>query len=224
MLVTSRTIASESRSFCSSDLPGQSFTMTCGICLLSRLRSEILLVSDRLHPGHRRPIDGLLNGDVGHGLMRRRTVPVLVLSRTPEDVPRMKLQLRTAVDLGPADAFCHDQGLPGWMGVPNGACSRFEMHDRAADAGWLWPLKLARDRCLASEKIGGSFHRLHVVFACNFHSRTPFRCSGRGDGDQCPQKRRDDGQVPSVDVRLPAHGPRVHRLRVKKAVILSNGI
>src|SRR3982750_2445287 len=126
MLVTSRTMASDSRRFCSADLPGQLFTMTCGICLLSGLSSEILLVSDRLHPGHRRPIDGLLNGDVGHGLMRRRTVPVFVLSRTPEDVPRVKLPLRTALDLGPADAFRHDQGLPGWMSVPNGACSRFE--------------------------------------------------------------------------------------------------
>src|SRR3954462_12400910 len=98
MLVTSRTIASESRSFCSSDLPGQSFTMTCGICLLGALSSEILLVSDRLHPRHRRPIDGLLNGDVGHGFVRRRTVPVLMLSRTPEDVSCMKLQLGTALD------------------------------------------------------------------------------------------------------------------------------
>src|SRR4051794_2248118 len=143
-------------------------------------RRQILLVRDRLHPGHRRPIDGLLNGDVGHGLIRRRTVPVLVLSRTPEDVARVELQLRTALDLGPADAFRDDQGLPGWMGVPNGACPWLEIDDRAADAGWLGPLKLARYGRLAGEKIGWSFHPLHVGFARNFHSRTPKRgCAWR---------------------------------------------
>src|SRR6476469_9269067 len=133
MLVTSRTMASDSRRFCLADLPGQSFTMTCGISQSPDWR-EIFLVRHLLHPGHRRPVHGLLDGDVGHGLMRRRTVPVLVLGRTPEDVARMELQLRTALDLGPANAVGYDQRLSGRMGVPRCSRPRFEVDNRSAHA------------------------------------------------------------------------------------------
>src|SRR5947209_1439333 len=111
MSVISWTIASESRSFCSSDLPGQSFTMTCGICLLCRFSSEILLVRDMLHPSHRRPVQRLLDGNVRHCSGVGRTVPVFVVRRTPDDVARTDFDPLLTFALGPASAESHDQRL-----------------------------------------------------------------------------------------------------------------
>ena len=126
--------------------------------------------------------------------------------------------------LGPADTFGHNQRLAGGMRVPGCSRARFEMDDRSAHARWLWPLKLARNGRLACEVLGWSVDRLHVGLACNIHSRTPMSGGGGDGGDHCPEERRDDRQVPNADVRLRANRPRPHRLRVKKAVILSNGI
>src|SRR3954452_12987039 len=54
-------------------------------------RRQILLVRHLLHPGHRRPVDGLLDGDVGHRFVLRCSVPVLVLGRPPDDAASVKL-------------------------------------------------------------------------------------------------------------------------------------
>src|SRR5215208_2335174 len=112
---------------------------------------QILLVGDVLHPRHRRAVQRFLNRDVGHRGGRRGAVPMLVLGRAPENVAGREFLDRTALDLGPADAFSDDQGLPKRMRVPSRACPRLEVHDRTADAGRVLPLELASDGDCAGE-------------------------------------------------------------------------
>src|SRR4051794_7333835 len=126
MLVTSRTIASDNLRFCSSDLPGQSFTMTCGTGSLLCRPGEILLVGDVLEPGYRRPVQRLLDVDVGHRIRRRRAVPVLLVGRAQKQVARIEFEDRASLHLCPADAIRDDQGLAKRMLVPGGAGARLE--------------------------------------------------------------------------------------------------
>src|SRR3954453_23154378 len=128
MSVTLRTIASDRRSFCSSDLPGQSFTMTCGICLRSRFSSEILLVRDMLHPSHRRAVQRLLDRDVRH---RRRVcgaMPVFVVRGTPDDIACPEFDPLIPFALRPAGAGYHDQRLTERVRVPGGPRARLEAY------------------------------------------------------------------------------------------------
>src|SRR5215204_979281 len=139
---------------------------------VSQRTGEIFLIGHLLHPSHGRAVDGLLDGNVGHSLMRRRAMPVPVFCRAPKNVARVELQFRTAINLRPADTFGHDQRLSRWMRVPRRARSRFEVDDCSAYAGWLGPLKLAGDCRPSCEILGWSINRLHVGLACNIHSRT----------------------------------------------------
>lgn len=75
---------------------------------------------------------------------------MLVFCRAPKNVARVNLQLRTALDLGPADAFGHDQRLTGGMRMPRCSRARCKMDDRSAQPRGLWPLKLARNGRLAA--------------------------------------------------------------------------
>ena len=99
--------------------------MIC-LCFGGRRVGEILFVGDLLHPGDGRAVLAFLDGDVGHGFVRGRAVPVLVLGGAPQDVAGVEFQLRSALDLGPADAFGDDQGLAQRMDVPGGACAGVE--------------------------------------------------------------------------------------------------
>src|SRR5260221_709682 len=121
MLVTSLTIASDRRLFCSSDFPGQSFTMTWGIDLVLRRYSEIFFVGDLLHPGDVLAVERLLDRNVRHRFARRRAVPVLLVGRAPQHVTGVELEDWAALHLRPADAFGDDQGLAERMRVPGSA-------------------------------------------------------------------------------------------------------
>src|SRR3712207_283417 len=98
------------------------------VCTLLLLRSRVggplpavLLVADRLHPGDRRAVQLLLDGDLAHGRGRRGAVPVLLARREPDHVTRADLPDRPALALGPAASGGDDQGLAERMGVPGGA-------------------------------------------------------------------------------------------------------
>ena len=47
--------------------------------------SKVFFVGHMLHPSDRRAVLALLEGDVGHGLVRRGAVPMLLLGRAPEE-------------------------------------------------------------------------------------------------------------------------------------------
>src|SRR6185503_6298554 len=85
--MTSSVIAFARRRFCCSDLPGHSFTMTCGIVS----PSSVLFVGDVFEPIDGFPIQLFLHGDVRHRRRRRRAVPVFFVRRKPDDVPRSNL-------------------------------------------------------------------------------------------------------------------------------------
>src|SRR5437764_13932340 len=118
--MTSSVIACASRRFCCSDLPGHSFTMTCGMVS----PSSVLLVRDVFEPVDRLAVELLLDGDVRHRRGRGRAVPVLFARRKPHDITRANLFNRSAPALDAAGPGCHDQCLTQWMGVPGGSCAR----------------------------------------------------------------------------------------------------
>ena len=81
----------------------------------------------------------------------------------------MELQLRPALDLGPADAFGDDQGLAERMDVPGGAGSGLEVDDGAADARGRLALELAADGDAAGELFGRTLDGGLVGLAGDFH-------------------------------------------------------
>src|SRR5436853_548256 len=157
-------MASDSACFCADVLPRQGFTITCGTASVLAERSKVLLVGDLLHPRHRRTVDRLLDGDVSHGLTRRRAMPMPVCRRAPQDVARVELKLRSAFHLRPADALRYDQSLARWMRVPCSARTRFEVDNRASHPRWVGSLELACD----SHPTGEVFRRSLDPFQLRF--------------------------------------------------------
>src|SRR5437763_10426114 len=98
--MTSSVIASASRRFCCSDLPGHSFTITCGMAS----PSSVLLVSDVFEPIHGFAIELLLHSDVGHRCGWRRAVPVLFAGGEPHDITGANLFNGSAPALDAAGA------------------------------------------------------------------------------------------------------------------------
>src|SRR5437667_7026751 len=80
--ITSSVIAWASRRFCCSDLPGHSFTITCGMAS----PSPVLVVGHVFQPLDGLAIELFLHGDMRHCGGRRRAVPVLFTRRKPHDV------------------------------------------------------------------------------------------------------------------------------------------
>src|SRR3954454_10156411 len=75
------------------------------------LLATILFVANLLQPVDVLTVDGLLDGDVGHGGGGRRAVPVLDARRKPDHVARPDLLLRATPLLHPAEAQRDDEGL-----------------------------------------------------------------------------------------------------------------
>src|SRR5436309_4475299 len=86
----------------------------------------VLIVSDVLHPLDHLAVELLLDGDVGHGRGRRRSVPVLLARREPDDVARPDLLDRAAPALHPAAPGRHDERLAERVSVPRRPCARLE--------------------------------------------------------------------------------------------------
>src|SRR4051794_20974156 len=93
--------------------------------------AEILLVGYRFHPLDVLAVQRFLDGDMRHRRGGGGAMPMLVLPRAPDHVPGADFDLLFAFTLSPAAPGSHDQGLPEWMRMPVGACTRFEC-DRSA--------------------------------------------------------------------------------------------
>src|SRR5262249_58018303 len=78
----------------------------------------VLGVADVLEPFDRLAVERLLDGDVGHGGVRRGAVPVLLAGRKPDDVARPDLLDRAALALRPAQPEGAHQGLTEPVDLP----------------------------------------------------------------------------------------------------------
>src|SRR3954462_10971989 len=114
--MTSSVIACARRRFCCSDLPGHSFTITCGMASAS----SVLLVRDVVEPIHGLAIELLLHGDVRHRGRGQRAVPVLFARGEPHDVAGANLFNGCTPALEESGPRCHDHRLAEGMGVPRG--------------------------------------------------------------------------------------------------------
>src|SRR3954453_7420005 len=97
-------------------------------------RGAVLLVRDVLAPGDRAAaLVVLLHGDVGHEAVGRGAVPVVLAGL--EDHPAAGLDLfdRTAFALAAADALGDEDGLSVRVGVPGGARTGREVHERGGE-------------------------------------------------------------------------------------------
>src|SRR5258707_656957 len=127
--MTSRTMASVSRAFCFSDLPGQSLTITCGIASSSSVSiraGHVLLVGHFLHPIDRLAVQPLLYRDVRHGCCRGRAVPVLLTGLEPDHVSRPNAFDRPAPALSHPIPRCHEKRLSERVGVPGRPSARLK--------------------------------------------------------------------------------------------------
>src|SRR4051794_28919708 len=151
--MTSSVIACASRRFCCSDLPGHSFTITCGMAS----PSSVLLVGDVFEPVDGLAVELLLDGDVGHRRRGRRAVPVLFAGGEPHDVTGANLFNGSAPALDAAGPGGHDQRLAERMGMPRGACAWLECNGRTRSSGGSGGLKQRIDTDGACKPVTGSF-------------------------------------------------------------------
>src|SRR5438093_2944212 len=168
-----------SRTFCCSDLPGQSLTTTCGMaapCLFPARAGPVLFVGHVFHPLDRLAIELFLNGDVRHRRVRRRAVPVFLAGFNPHDIARPDFFDGAARELHASETRRDDQRLAEGMRVPGGAGRRLECHDRPGDSRGRAPLERRIDSHRPGEPLGWSFAgRLRTAF-CDVHVRVPFFC------------------------------------------------
>jgi hypothetical protein len=73
-------------------------------CDPTAYESAILFICDVLHPLDRLSVEGLLNGDVGHGCRGRPAVPVLFSGREPDHIAWADFLDGAALSLRPPDA------------------------------------------------------------------------------------------------------------------------
>src|SRR5436190_8665295 len=92
--------------------------------VLGRAASQVLLVGHLFHPRDVRAVERLLDGDMGHGGSRRRTVPVPPIGGAQQDVAFSEFLDWTILHLGPAHTSDNDERLSKWMRVPGRARSR----------------------------------------------------------------------------------------------------
>ena len=76
-----------------------------------------------------------------HAGCRRRTVPVFLSRRAPDDIARSHLHDGSAGALHEAATAGDDEHLPERMGVPRASRTRLERDDGSAKPGW-------RGRCV----------------------------------------------------------------------------
>src|SRR3982750_2331658 len=168
--MTSSVIACASRRFCCSDLPGHSFTITCGM----PSPSSVLLVGDVFEPIDGLAIELLLHGDVRHRRGRRRAVPVLFARGEPHHVAGANLFNGSAPALDAAEPGCHDQRLAERMGVPGGARAWLECHGRTRSSGGRGGLKQRIDTDRAGKPVTGSLLGRLRTCSSNLHGELPF--------------------------------------------------
>jgi hypothetical protein len=86
----------------------------------------VVRVADRLQPGRGAAVERFLHRDVGHRVVRRGAVPVLLAGRDPHRIAGADLLHRFALALHPADAGDDVERLPQRMGVPIGTRAGLE--------------------------------------------------------------------------------------------------
>jgi len=112
-----------------------------------------------LHPGDGAAVDPFLDGDVAHGGVRRRPVPVLLAGRASDDLAGADFLNRAAFALHPAAAEGDDQRLSGRMGVSGGADARLEGDMATAGRAGVFRGKERIDADCPREPLGRALHR-----------------------------------------------------------------
>lgn len=82
------------------------------------LPGVILLIAYLFHPRHTFAVQPFAYGEMRHGGIRGRAVPVLDVGRTQHHVPLPDDLYRASPFLGQPDAECNEQGLAQRVGVP----------------------------------------------------------------------------------------------------------
>src|SRR5207253_4611221 len=105
------------------------------------LSFAVLFVAHLFHPVDDLAIERFLNGDVCHCRGWRGAMPMFLVRRKRDDIPRTDFFDRATLALRSTAARCHDQGLPQRMRVPRGASTGLKRHTRPGRAGWSFCLE-----------------------------------------------------------------------------------
>src|ERR1700683_245094 len=97
-----------------------------------RASRPVLFAADLFHPIDGASVQRLLDGDMRHRGRRRRTVPMLLTGRKPDNIARPDFLPRAAPTLHPSEPGGDNQRLAERMRMPGGAGSRLECN--ACDA------------------------------------------------------------------------------------------
>src|SRR5438034_5789412 len=151
-------------------------------------RPEVLGVPDVFAPLALGPLGWRLpDGQVGHELVRRRTVPVPLAGRRLDCVARPNLDDLAASRLDSAKAFGDVQGLAHRMGMPCVACPRREADDAHTHARGLLAAHDHVDPGVAREDVGRSL--ASGPKSLDFHLTSP--TTGIAfDTDACEEPRQ----------------------------------
>ena len=117
------------------------------------LSAPVLIVADLFHPVDDFSIELLLNGNVGHGGSRGRTMPMFLSRGEPDHVAGTNLLDGSAFALNPSAASHDNESLTERMGMPCGPRAGFEGYAGTLDERRIGCLKKRIDPHNASEPV-----------------------------------------------------------------------
>ena len=129
------------------------------------LPGVILLIADLFHPRHAFAVQPFTYGEMRHGGIRGRAVPVLDVGRTQHHVPLPDDLYRASPFLGQPDAGRNEQGLAQRVGMPFGARTRLKGDVGTVDALWCLCFKSRINADIACKILtkGGNLPESQVV-------------------------------------------------------------
>src|SRR3954447_1985953 len=117
----------------------------------------VLVVGHVLAPGHRAPgLVELLHRDVGHEAVRCGAVPVVLATLEEDAVAGADRLDGAALALAEADALGDEDRLAVRVGVPGGAGTGREVHERGGERGGTGGRGDGVDVDVAGEPVGGT--------------------------------------------------------------------
>ena len=114
----------------------------------------VVFVRYLFQPFGHTPVQGLLDGDVGHTVTHCRPMPVFFARRYPDGIASLNDLRRFVSKPDKAKTANHVQCLPQWVCMPCCACTGFKRHIQSPNSRWFRSLD---DRVLpyiASKPIG----------------------------------------------------------------------
>jgi len=101
----------------------------------------VLFIADFFQPGHWTAIERFRYGDMCHGIVGSRAVPMFDVHRDPDNIALIHFFNLSAPFLKPTPALGNDERLTQWVRMPGSTGAGFKRDGGAADPGGFGGLK-----------------------------------------------------------------------------------